>query len=387
MNPFTYYHGITFPDSLAKKIEKLTTDGYLTFASRTMNHNGYHADRFHADGTPAVFDPNSIFPCYTAHYLGVPIPESLLSVPEGYCTHASVAAYKWLQKITMSGKANLSHFDGESFNAQVNGMDAHFTFPTTVLRCLQANPTATGTTPTYREKQYAVIPFPDVSDNNEDWHNGSIPYYAEVQAHLLLWCWWYSTDVLKRHTECPVDCYIVRITGNTPDDITVRVVHSDPPKQEALVSRIVKRIKDKTNPAEDNMRIRKQGTWLERKQTEEANAYHVDDPNTYKLVRDYMAAKTTRMTLKAQSDALKEQMDALAVKLACLTAADSRAGTVVDVTPTGMGKVMYKVTHTPKMFRPSHTVPADLVQQFFPEYSDCITVIEKPRGSVTIEAM
>ena len=387
MNPFNYYHGITFPDSIQKKISNLTDQGHFPALSPVLQLNrSFLADRFNADGTPTVFDPKTIYPCYTAQYLGTPIPESLLEVPQGYSSHASVAAYKWLQKITMGGRVDLTHFDGECFDATIEGENVHFTFPTTQFHMFHHNPAAAGPTPTHYSKSYAVIPWPDVSDNNDDWKDGTIPAYAEQQAHLLLWCWWYTYDVLKHRTSCPVDCFIVRITGNTPGDITVRTVHSDPQKQAAIAARVVKRIKGKANPAEDNMRVRKQGTWLERKQAEDEDAYRVEDPNVYALVRDYMEARTRRKTLEAQSDDLKNQMDALAIKLAELTPSDTDIGTVVDVTPTGMGKVMYQVKHTRKALRPSDTVSADLVMQFFPEYSGCVTTTVKQRGSVTVEA-
>lgn len=380
MNALMYYHcdTIQFPETVKLKMKKLESGDtaelfpHIEYYKRMC---GYELDCFYADGKPVVFNNSLIYPCYAPYYLGIPVPSSMENVPSRFSRCASLAAMQWLEKLFDDGIIEKKHFDGGVFVKEINGTPFQFCFPATTLHYTSSALTGN------QGKRAAVITIADVSENNEIWEKGTIPYFAEVQARLLQWCW--DNGNMPMETR-PTDCFIVRITGNTPGDITVRTVRHDPAKNEALVQRLCQKIQGKANPAAENRVVIKQASWQERKQNEYDNAYTIDDESTYKLVKKYMETRTLRKTLEKQSKQIKDEMDSIAVQMAAETGQGtlySASGTVTDSSQ----KFRYVVMHTKKQQR-APTVSAGLVQQFYPEYTKFIRTDEIERGYIAIEA-
>lgn len=376
MNPLKHYHSVqTLPAGIENKLNKLTDNGLFYKEERhTLTIDPTIPDGFYPDSKPTLEMPNFLYPCFAPYYLRVPFPSSLINVPEGYSRTASIAALEWLEKTLTNARMNLKHFDAEMFTALVDGQEFKFSFPNTVINYLDGDPQQ-GTA--FQERYATAIAIADVSDNNADWDDGTIPYYVECQARFLLWCWDYTGGDLDT---CPTECFIVRITGNTPGDTTVRVVHSDPQKDSTVVKRICKRMAG-NDPAAVMATVREQGTWFERKEKEREDAYVIDDPDTYNLVRSYMEAKTSRKTLEAESKKIKAQMDTIALRLSRFIQDGHRFGLAKDT----VGMREYTVSHTQKRTEAPNVNPP-LIRQYFPEHADLIRVYEVPRGSVSIEA-
>lgn len=374
MNPLKHYHSVqTLPAAIDDKLNTLTANG-LFFHAETKTAAPNVPDGFYSDGKPTVEMPGFLYPCFTPYYLGIPYPSTLAAVPEGYSRTASIAALKWLEKILTNPIINLKHFDAEMFTATIDGTDFRFSFPNTVIRYLDGDP-QNGSS--FRDRYAAVITIADVADNNADWDDGTIPFYVECQARFLLWCW---DQTCGDQDSCPTDCYVVRITGNTPGDTTVRVVHADPQKDSTLVRRVCKRMTGK-NPADVKATIRDQGAWYERKAQEREDAYVIDDPDFYHLVRSYMETKTYRKELEAESKKIKAEMDNIALSLSCQIQSGTRFGLAKDT----VGMREYTVSHTNRRTELPKVNPP-LIRQYFPEHAEFIQVFEKVRGSVSIEA-
>lgn len=376
MNPLKHYHSVqTLPTDIEAKLDKMTSDGLFYREERyTLNIDPAVPDGFYPDGKPTVEMPGFLYPCYAPNYLGIPFPSTLAAVPEGYSRTASVAALEWLEKTLTDPIVNLKHFDAEMFTAVVDGKDFKFSFPNTLIQYIDGDPQYNIAC---RKRYAAAIAVADVADNNQDWEDGTIPYYMECQARFLLWCW---DRTCGGQDACPTDCFIVRITGNTPGDVTVRVVHGDHQKDNAVIRRVCKRMAGK-DPAGIAVTIRDQGTWYERKEQEREDAYVIDDPDIYQLVRSYMETKTSRKTLEAKAKSIKEQMDGIALHLSRQIHDGDRFGLVKDL--GGMRE--YTVSHTPKRIEAAKVTPP-LIRQYFPEHAGFIKIHEVARGSVSIEA-
>jgi len=182
---------------------------------------------------------------------------------------------------------------------------------------------------------------------------------------------------------------LVCITGNTAgetqasSDVKVRIVKSNPAKEDALAARIFKAWKKASAAGEDprsNVKCREQATWYQQKEQERELAFRIEDENFHDTVAQYMEIRSARKTLEAEEKAIKEEMDALAVALAAMTSQDALKGTLTE------GGYTYTVRHMPKRYKQS-TVTADLVAQFSPEFLDCIKESYTTKGKITIEAI
>lgn len=382
MDRLEYLFGVSLSPKTSKK---LNAGSLFPATTPEMLESWYQKDAFTADGKPVVYNADTIYPVYAPRYLQQMLPSSLLDVDPTYRKTASVAAIQWLEKLLYLPETNTHHFDGESFETEVNGVSYSFFFPlSTITYSQHVSDPSIPTSLTYRRCTAAILPFPDSRDNDDDWQGSVIPSYAESQARLLLWCWRQSCEEFARRAEYPEICYIVRITGNTPGDVTIRTIHSDPAKENALVLRVCKAISKAkatgTDLAAAPLR-KEQGTWFERKTATVASAYQVNEQDLYNLVADYMTLVTIQKTKEAEAKQIKEQEECIAIRLAALTSPAASKGAVADPN----NKLTYTVTHTRKNAKQA-TVSASLVRQFFPEHIDCITVNEIPRGKITIEA-
>jgi len=382
MDRLNYLFGVSLPQNISKKLN----NNYLFHApTPEMKEPWYLKDAFRPDGRPATYDPDVIYPVYAPRYLRQLIPSSQLEVEPGYKERAAVAAIHWLDKLLLLPIVETRHFDGEVFTKEVNGTSFNFCFPLTTINYAQTvTAPAAATNISYSRAVAAILPFPDSRDNDDDWQGSVIPSYAESQARMLLWCWRQSRDELGRRNEVPTDCFIVRITGNTPSDVTVRTIHSDPDKEDVLAARLCKSVAKAKTAGTDlatNPLVNEQGTWFERKAKTVDEAYQANSKDLYDLVREYMTLTTIRKTKEAEANKIKEQEECIAISLASLTSDKAQRGIVEDPGE----KLTYTVTHSKKGTR-SATVSAALVRQFFPEYIDCIVTNEVPRGRITIEA-
>lgn len=376
-NFLSHTFGADFSDKLSKKLNK----AMLFPEVHPYQQKKWHLqDCFHPNSTPVERDPDVIYPVYAPYYLQQLIPSSFLEIMPGYSRTAALAAIQWLQKTLPACTVDLHHFHGECFTADVDGKDYRFCFPRLAVSYM---PTINGTAT--RTRLAAVLPFPDTRDNDSYWDKRTIPSFAESQARTLLWCWRYVEETLGRHTEVPVDCYIVRITGNTPGDVTIRTVHTDVAKEDILISRLCKSFDRERKQGLDPVnapKIRHQDPWYVSKEQEEADANYIEDPAFYNQVQKYMMLLSHKKTCEAKSQEIKAEMDAIAVKLASMTSVNAAKGIVEDPAAKFYG---YSVIHNRTNRKPA-SIGVGLVRQFFPEYLDCVVTNEKARGRITIDA-
>lgn len=336
-------------------------------------------DVFFPDGTPVNYDPDYLYPCYAAWYMGTPIPAEALDVTPGYRRFAAKAAMSWLEKqIPHVTHATMDHHDGEELIVEVNDEDFRFWLPDTSISYMV----------TVNNYQYPttvpVILYPDSRDNDEDWEDGFIPSYALQQARMTLWLWRQSREQGRRGPS--VDkLFLVRITGNTASDVQVRTVHADEQAEDKLMFRLCRAV-SKAKAADKNplasLNRKPPMSWLERKNEEIEDSYQIDSEDYYKLLHSYMEVRSIRKTYEKQSEEMKAEMDSIAVQLAAMTTPFAKKGTLK------VNGISYSVTHQQKRNTgKAPTIPAKLVREFYPELSDAITVNTIPRGSVTIDVM
>lgn len=359
MNYLNFQYGINIPDSISDKIA-----GIFQSVSSLMESTAYLKDAFYANGFPVAPAPHVLYPIFAARYLQIPIAETLLSIDKGYSKTASIAAMMWLQK-TLGTDFDTIHHDGITFQTEVAGQMRTFCFP---ALCFQVG-----------QKHATMIPICDCRDNEDSWSGGATPQYAREISKLTLWCWRKAMEA-NIVSECPSDCYIVRITGNTPGDIMVRTIHGDDALEDTTALqcciRFSQRCSHGENPVEP--KIRKQASYFEIKQQEMEDALCIDNADAYKLVKDYMTVKTLRKDAEVTEKELKEKMDSLAVYLASQLPPQAVSGELT------VGDTVYSVTHN--MSKGRGSISAELLRQFYPEYIDCISSNIVTRGRINIEA-
>lgn len=376
MDIMNHHFGITLPASVTAKLD-------CTFAfeaaSPLFQLNHLKKDAFYADGTPVEIIKDTLYPVYAAWYLGYPIPGAYLDVSSEYRKTASVAAVEWLQKHLPfeDVKCDLRHFNGETVAAPADGLQ--FCFPTTVITYRQV--TASGS---LERCIVPVIPIPDTFQNDESWEDATTPFYAEAQARLVLWCWQQSYIQGHRAGRMPEKAFLVRIAGNTPGDIQIRAVNADPKKDAALAMRVLRAYTKTAATGADPLSTlnRVEGVnWLEQKEQDEQDAYHVDSAEAHALVQQYMEVRSNRKTLEEQKDIISNEMNSIALQLAAFTDRDTATGTVD--TPDG---ITYSVTHSRRRLSPPRP-SAGHVRQFYPELLDCVQSTEYPKGRVSVDVL
>lgn len=336
----------------------------------------YLKNAFHPDMYPVAEEAGILYPCFANGYLRANVPSTYLDIMPEYRKTASLAAIDWLAKLLCATEVP-RHFDGQKLTAEVDGNTYTFCFPhmdiTYIQRDLAGNPHAVNA---------IVIPVPDVTDNNEDWDGTIVPSYILPMVKMTLWCCHESVRQNQRII-IPEKAFIVRICGNTPGDILIRSVCHDPDSEAQLVSRICRNY-SKTictaDPARNHLR-RDQLDWKEKKEAELEDAYYSDDPGLYHLLSEYMDVRSTRKEKESESQAIKAEMDAIAIQLASMTKTDSIKGEVI-----ANGNV-YTVTH--KKRRSGTTkISADLVKQFYPDLQKQVIVTNiTPRGRIDVDLL
>lgn len=377
-----HYHGIQLPHDLQQALEK--TGMLLPVSPVRQQKSICKADEFYLDGSPKDIQPGHIYPVYAAWYLGYPVPATYLDVTQKYRETASEAAVQWLMKVLPYENIiyNMSHVDGihvRELPVSIPAGSPEYTwsFPDTALVYTDASGGPIKRIP------LPVLPWPDSRENDDDWEGCTTPAYAEVEARLLLWCWHRAYDLGLFANDPPERICIVRITGNTPGDLTIRTIRADEKKDQAIAARIYraydKAVVNGIDPLA-NLNRRQQLTWLEKRQEDEASAYRIEDPDFQDLLRQYMETTSLRKTLEEQKKAIESEMESIAVSLASLIQPGTLTGTLSD------GDTSYTVSHSPKRTSPA-SVSADLVQQYYPEFLDLISVSEYQKERVTVEVL
>lgn len=336
----------------------------------------YLRDAFWPDMTPVNPQPDLLYPYYANGYLHANVPSTYLDIMPEYRKTAALAAIDWIKKLLPAIEVP-KHFDGQILTANINGEVYRFCYP-----CMDI---------TYIKKDLAgnsqvinaiVVPIPDVTDNDDDWVDSIIPSHVLPMVKMMLWCYHESARQMQR-TVLPAEAYVVRICGNTPGDITIRTVLHDRNSEEQWMRRICSSYSKSCGFAapETNYIRREQQSWFEKKNAELDDAYYIDDPAFYQMLCAYMDIRQVRKENENKSDILKNEMDAIAIKLASMTKQDSAGGKVVANGNT------YSVVHT-KRRSPKAKISAVLVRQFYPELQeDCIATNITPRGRVTIDML
>lgn len=314
-------------------------------------------DAFYADGTPKRNFDNLIFPVYAPVYSGTPIPSPLLEVSSMYRHTASEAALSWgLAMLNNGTPVDLpKQIDGEVVKTVVNGKELAFCVPYLS-----------------QDSSAIIIPFPDTRDNDPDWDDGVIPTYAEQQAYVSLWVY----DQIAKVRPLNISfAYIVRITGNTPGDISVYKVFPDEQEEYALIQKIA----NCKNFPQAN--IKQSLKWYERKEEDLRNGLSVQDDNAYKIFSRYLQKKEQRKAIDAQVKEIQSQMDSISVLLASQIEPKIEVGTFYDK----KCGIKYSVTHKAKRAA-SKEIPSGLVKQLYPElWNSVITRSISKRGKIHIE--
>lgn len=352
--PKQVFVGCTFPDNLADKAKEA---GLFPEIPRDVDF-----DVFYADGHPRCYTSGVLYPCFTAHYLQLPIPDTFLNFAPGYRRRAAVAARKWLEKELGVVEKSSRHTKSMTLMGEISGQVETIEFPLDLLQ--DANGVVC-----------ACLPFPDIRENEVDWEDGGLPNYAEVQARFLLWCMG-EAEVSPR----PACVRIVRITGNTPGDVTIRTIWPDAKRDEQIARQVFRAVQDiRSDDLVASPKMLKRQTWFEAKEEALEDAFAIENEAFSALVERYMAVKSERLELKRKSDGLKERMDALAIEIATLLPKDALSGSVTDAD----GKI-YTVTNK-KARATTPSISADLIRQFHPELgSQVITYNLTERGRVDI---
>lgn len=381
MSHFDYHFHTTLPDELDQKLVGFFPQPPCISAEK----DSFIQDGFFPDGTPKQLRNDCIYPAYTGHYLGYPLPSTYLDISPLYRKTAAVAAMEWITKLLPLPdiQCEFRHHNAELLRVDevAPGKPLYCCFPDTAITYTHFD-SVTGVS----EIRYApIIPWPDSNSNDEAWEKGSIPYYAELQARLTLFCWTNSFDSLYGHRKgkAPDRAYIVRVTGNTPGDLTIRCVKADLHADYAVFNRVFKAFRRAYSAGKspmDNLNRNEQMTWFEQRNEAESEAYQISDPDTYALIQRYMQVRSHRKTLEAQKDQLDNDMQCIAISLAQKTGIDKMEGKVTD------GSVTYSVTHI-KARTSYATVSAETVRAFFPQYSSAINTAEYPKGRVTIDTI
>lgn len=364
MKNIEYILGVSMPNAS----EKLKT---LFPAAMGFCKDFYHRGAFNAAGIPVNRDPATIYPCYAAHYLGYAIPSTRVALMPGYVETASKAAMAWLCKM-FPGAITHAEICGESLTVNLGGKDYTFCYPHIEISYKNENGDM---------ETAAVIPVPDNRDNEADWEDGIVPAYIHCVAMTQLWCYEQSAFVGRR-SSFPEKAYVVRITGNTPGDLTIRTVQYDVAAADKLMSRLTTMYSRAMDAGKDpvlNPNVVTQQDWRERRQEKVEDAFTSEDETLYKLCAEYVSTKFQRKELEEKVDAIKDHMDSLAIQIASLTEVDADIGKVAS--PDGN---IYEIHHTKKRTMGA-TVSAELVYQFYPQYADmAISSTVYPKGRVEI---
>lgn len=365
-----YLFGEAIPDRIRDKLDGTDLFPELSEYQQVADSE---KDCFTADGTPVHYDPNYLYPVYAAWYMGTPIPSSYLDVNQGYRKTAALAAIEWIAKLLPEATGfSARHHNGQKMTAEVNGQLTTFCWPDTHVELSGS----------YGSIEIPVIPFPDSRDNEDDWSDGCTPTYAELQARMTLWLCNEAYAKGLRPT-CAEMVYLVRITGNTASDVTVRAIKADPKRDKQMVSRIVRAAEKARAAGTDpvlNLKRHEQLCWLDKKNEERAEAYVIDSAEFHELLGKYMEVRSNMKAKEMEKKAISDEMDSIAIHLASQTSSDALKGVLEDK------GIHYSVTHTKKNSR-SATISANLVRQFYPEHIDLVRTNTIPRGRIEIEVL
>lgn len=368
MKKWNYIFGVPLADTIVDKLEACDLMRSITPHAKM---DGFEKDAFSLDGYPVAVQPYTVYPALLYRAIGIPISESVLNMQEGFRRTASEAAVKWLEKVTGSGPVHWEH-NGLTFLYEWNGEELEFCFPDTSIQAADSS----------GNHLYAVLPFPDVKDNDSDWEKGMIPQYAELQAQLMLWCSKAYAEINPDY-QAAEKALLCRVKGILPVDYTIRTVTYNEKKAHQILDRIARAYANcqiTGNTLLDNLRTIPATDWREEKQLDLDNAYRIDSEELYNLLGSYMRIRSTRKKLEAQAEEIKNQMAAI-----CFTLA-SRIGQGFSRGEAENSGTVYSVVHTPRR-KTAQRIPADLVRQLAPEYSSVISVNSTPRGRIEIEVL
>lgn len=325
-------------------------------------------DCFYRDGSPVFPDDSVIYPCYANRYMGRYLPGTMQHMVPGYGRAASSAAIGWVEKLTGCQSLRFPHQLGKSFTATINDTELKVQFPIQMVKFPDDGSTV----------YVPIIVVPDTAVNNDAWDSYMVPDYVENQARLLSWCY-RMAPITSVNTDTS-RIIAVRITGNTPSDITVRTILSNREAEDRVLAQVahtVQIVRDagQNIPAPRYLPLE---SWSSRRESGLSQAYHLDDPSFYTLVKTYMSVRSNRLQAKKDSEGIKKEMDAIAIALADATPVAAGGGKVE-------GKNMSYTIRNKKARRMGVTVSAALVRQFYPQYAEAIRTETKERGRIAID--
>lgn len=365
MNNLEYYFGANLPESLSAKMEAI---GMLRSENKA---DSFVKDAFYGDGSPKNPESNTVYPCYAPAYTGYFLPSTYLDVAQKYRHTASAAAVSWLCKTTGLRCDGLSHFNGFRIN-----LSDFFCCPDGLALVTPMLSVCSD-----EGKTYPVIPWPDSRENDEDWKNGTIPYYAQAVAFATMWAW-------RAGTSSPAEkAFIVRITGNTPGDVAVRTVFSNIPQENLTMERIVRAFCKSAGAdmqPETVVKRLEQADWLTQKQEKDDMAFVIEnDADFHDLIQSYLATKSERMTMELKLKESANKMNALALELASHVESGKIRGRLSGTSGN------YTISHVPGK-RPaitSRSINAAIIQQYFPQYSGLVQSSVSVKERISIETV
>lgn len=369
MNKWEYHFDVPLDSSIQAKLDALgLVPGFLKSAAAP----GYEKDAFTPDGYPVDEFPSTVYPSLLYKTIGIPISENVTLVDPLFRQKAALAGLKWAEKVFAKQEVRWN-FSGIYFNEWVHGEEVNFCFPvTSMLINVECN-----------VFHCAVMVFPESHHDDDNWEDGMIPQYAMMQAQLTMWC---SQQYAAQHDSdfFPVDSAIlVRLTGNLSVDTTIRTVDYDPKQANRILQRIAKAVKTCKASGKgyhENLVTLPTRDWKEEKQQDLEDAFCIDSEPFYDLVQQYMAVRSNRKRLEEEQDALKQQMDNIAIRLA------SRLDPQYDGGSFETAGTVYSVSHKKRAVNPAK-VTAGLVRQLAPQHIDTIHTNVIPRGRISIEVL
>ena len=359
--------GLVFPESLA---EKVMESGLFDAEPRLVRKSVFLPDAFYSDGLPKNLDPDILYPCAAPIYLKQTMPAELVNLEPGYRRSAAIAAIEWLGK-NLRAKISTKFFDGAEISVTSSEKNTYrIQFPTLSVKY------KVGMT----EVTAAVLPFPDSRENDDVWKGSSIPSYAVSIAEMLLYCWDAAYRLDYTGDIHPTQCYIVRITGNTPADVTIRTVCSDRKEWSNRMRKILAFVDRYSADALLSIgSFSEPLSWSDIRDAEAASAYHINDPEFYALVVSYMRKRNERKRLDALVKNMENQQKAIALQIGAQIDPNAGQGMLES------GGKIFCCSHRKKSTRVS--VNGELIHQFMPELANQVIdtkIIE--RGAISIEA-
>lgn len=303
--------------------------------------------------------PDCVYPYQAAQILGTGVPWEYTHLDQQYAKGAAKATYMYVCRLFPDKDNPFAEAE------KMDGFIIHRDGWQYVIPEYHTNP---------------IVVVCDSTLNDELWEDHGIPIYVLQQVRLYM-ALIREHDVVGKY-QLP-GIYVVRVTGNTPADITFRWITADVAAENALlhvIDNMIARRISLGQPIVPEVNELPRRNWREIKEEKQSEAYVVEDDTIHAVIAEYMAIRSQRKTFEKKAKKLKEAADVIALKLANMIQ-NSERGVLEDQN----NGVVYSVEHVPKAHKEIDIKP-DHIRLFAPEYEYVITQ-SNGGGTVKIDVL